>query len=78
MLVDITHGYRVCTVRTAENVIAGVVASLAHYSSKMLLEIPLRSTGSATEDMALENLWFQLDGATCHTAHPTIDLLRPP
>ena len=24
----------------------------------------------------VENVWFQQDGATCHTSHATIDLLR--
>lgn len=27
-------------------------------------------------DMDLENMWFQQDGATCHTGNETIDLLR--
>ncbi|KAL7724213.1 hypothetical protein ACLKA6_010198 [Drosophila palustris] len=25
----------------------------------------------------LDDIWFQQDGATCHSAHATIDLLRP-
>lgn len=28
------------------------------------------------EDMDLDNMWFQQDGASSHTAHQTIDLLR--
>lgn len=28
------------------------------------------------EDMNLDNIWFQQDGAPCHTSHATIDLLR--
>ncbi|GFT96283.1 transposable element Tc3 transposase [Trichonephila clavipes] len=28
------------------------------------------------EDHWLRELWFQQDGATCHTAHATIDLLK--
>ena len=28
------------------------------------------------DDMDLDNMWFQQDGATCHTAHVTIDLLK--
>lgn len=28
------------------------------------------------EDMDLTNMWFQHDGATSHTAHVTIDLLK--
>jgi len=26
--------------------------------------------------MDLDDMWFQQDGATCHTAHATIDLLK--
>ena len=28
------------------------------------------------EDLPLENMWFQQDGATCHTARGTLALLR--
>ncbi|CAK1579985.1 unnamed protein product [Parnassius mnemosyne] len=28
------------------------------------------------DGMDLDNMWFQQDGATCHTAHETIDLLQ--
>lgn len=28
------------------------------------------------EDLSLENMWFQQDGATCHTARETLALLR--
>lgn len=29
-----------------------------------------------TTDIDLRNMWFQQDGATCHTARETLDLLR--
>lgn len=28
------------------------------------------------DDMDTEDMWFQQDGSTCHTAHATIDILR--
>ena len=28
------------------------------------------------ENMAIDNLWFQQDGATCHTSRQTVTLLR--
>ena len=28
------------------------------------------------EDMDMDEMWFQQDGATCHTARETIDLLK--
>ncbi|CAH2237439.1 jg3568 [Pararge aegeria aegeria] len=28
------------------------------------------------DGMNVDELWFQQDGATCHTAHVTIDLLK--
>ena len=30
----------------------------------------------ALDDNDVDNVWFQQDGATCHTSHATIDLLR--
>ena len=29
------------------------------------------------EEEDIGNIWFQLDGATCHTAEATLDVLRP-
>ena len=29
------------------------------------------------EEKDIGNIWFQQDGATCHTAHATLDVLRP-
>ena len=29
------------------------------------------------EEADLDNIWFQQDGATCHTANATLNLLRP-
>ena len=29
------------------------------------------------EEEIIGNIWFQQDGATCHTAEPTLDVLRP-
>ena len=29
------------------------------------------------EEEDIDNVWFQQDGATCHTAKVTIDVLRP-
>ena len=29
------------------------------------------------EDEDIGNIWFQQDGATCHTAEATLDVLRP-
>lgn len=29
------------------------------------------------EEYDLDDIWFQQDGATCHTAHATVDVLRP-
>ena len=30
-----------------------------------------------TEEEDIGNIWFQQDGATCHTAEATLDVLRP-
>ena len=30
-----------------------------------------------TEEKDIGNIWFQQDGATCHTAEATLDVLRP-
>ena len=30
----------------------------------------------ALDGIDVDNVWFQQDGATCHTSHATIDLLR--
>ena len=30
----------------------------------------------ALHDINVNDVWFQWDGATCHTSHATIDLLR--
>ena len=29
------------------------------------------------EEEDMENIWFQQDGATCHTAEATLDVLHP-
>ena len=29
------------------------------------------------EEENIDNIWFQQDGATCHTAEATLDVLRP-
>ena len=29
------------------------------------------------EEVDIGNIWFQQDGATCHTAEATLDVLRP-
>ena len=29
------------------------------------------------EEEDISNIWFQQDGATCHTAEATLDVLRP-
>ena len=29
------------------------------------------------EEEDIDNIWFQKDGATCHTAEATLDVLRP-
>ena len=29
------------------------------------------------EEEDIGNIWFQQDGAKCHTAEPTLDVLRP-
>ena len=29
------------------------------------------------EEEDIVNIWFQQDGATCHTAEATLDILRP-
>ena len=29
------------------------------------------------EEQDIGNIWFQQDGATCHTAEATLDVLRP-
>ena len=29
------------------------------------------------EEEDIDNIWFQQDGATCHTAKATFDVLRP-
>ena len=29
------------------------------------------------EEEDIDNIWFQQDGATCHTAEATLDVLRP-
>ena len=29
------------------------------------------------EEKDIGNIWFQQDGATCHTAEATLDVLRP-
>ena len=29
------------------------------------------------EEKDIANIWFQQDGATCHTAEATVDVLRP-
>ena len=31
----------------------------------------------AIEEEDIDNIWFQQDGATCHTAKATLDVLRP-
>jgi len=28
------------------------------------------------DDMNTDNMWFQQDGATCHTPHATMDILN--
>ena len=30
-----------------------------------------------TEEEDFDNIWFQQDGATCHTAEATLDVFRP-
>ena len=59
------------------------VASLRHFSSKMSKKPPLRAIASVTVPCSknfcfqkLKRIWFQQNGATCHTANVTIDLLR--
>ena len=32
---------------------------------------------SKIEEQDIANIWFQQDGATCHTAEATLDVLRP-
>ena len=29
------------------------------------------------EEENIDNIWFQQDGATCHTAEATLDIFRP-
>ena len=43
-----------------------------------MAEQPLWSmeTPIALDGIDVDNVWFQQDGATCHTSHATIDLLR--
>ncbi|GFW70443.1 uncharacterized protein TNCV_4915631 [Trichonephila clavipes] len=47
-------------------------------NSILVLDRPLYSSGLVPCDFYLlsEELWFQQDGATCHTARATIDLLK--
>jgi hypothetical protein len=56
---------------------------LGHFSSKTKLEILERYRAMITDflwpeldDMDVDNLWFQQDGATCHTADETMNLLN--
>ena len=59
--------------------ITSMVASSGLISSKIRPELALRSMEIVTEnmdDIDPEEMWFQQDGATCHTATATIDLLK--
>ena len=48
------------------------IYALGHFSSKMNMERPLQSMA-----IVIGNISFQQDGATCHTAKATLDVLRP-
>ena len=62
---------------------------MGHFSSKMSKEKPLHSNGDRYRAMFNEflftkikeddigNIWFQQDGATCHTAKAALDVLCP-
>ena len=66
-----------------------VWCGLGHFSSKMSKERPLLSMGhrypamlnefcsKKIEEEDIGNIWFQQDGATCHTAEATFDVLHP-
>ncbi|QQP51277.1 Transposable element Tc3 transposase, partial [Caligus rogercresseyi] len=66
------------TVRTEENIAA--VASSVHFSSKMIVEETLphdtRLFLPQLAELNLVNMWFHQDGATCHTARETMNMLK--
>ena len=49
---------------------------MGHLSSKISKERPLQSLAIAIEEENIGNIWFQQDGATCHTAEATLDVSR--
>ena len=46
---------------------------MGHVSLKMSKERPLQSK---IEEEDIGNIWFKQDGAMCHTAETTLDVLR--
>ena len=63
---------------------------MGHFSSKIDKERPSVTVNgdryrsilneflfTKTEEEYINNIWFQQDGATCHTAEATLDVLRP-
>ena len=62
---------------------------LVHFSTKISKERPLQSIAIVIgpllnellfrkiEEEDIGNIWFQQDGATCHTGEATLDVLRP-
>ncbi|GFT41699.1 putative transposable element [Trichonephila clavipes] len=43
---------------------------------QVYVETPLHPEKLTVCNHGVQELWFQQDGATCHTAHATIDLLK--
>ena len=53
---------------------------MGNFSSKMRKQKPLQSMAIVIVKIEEEdngNIWFQQNGATCHTAEASIDVLRP-
>ena len=55
---------------------------MGHFSSKISTKRPLAIVitneflFTKIEEEDIGNIWFQQDGATCHTAEATLDVLR--
>ncbi|QQP51831.1 Transposable element Tc3 transposase, partial [Caligus rogercresseyi] len=80
-LLDIKPSTRMRTVRTEENFAA--VASSVNENREMSIRrrsqqlgLCYSTTWKILTEMNLVNMWFHQDGATCHTARETMNMLK--